>query len=481
MRVNWSKRAGVKHREVFYDDFEIKKNGFGPASKVDKPPTANAGGDKTIYLPTNRVVLKGSGSDPDGTIKKYRWTQSSGPSTATLDGENTRELTARRLKEGVYIFKLTVEDNDGLKDSDDVKVTVEPPQNEPPIANAGPDITLTLPKNSVVIEGESSDPDDNIKSHRWTQKSGPSDARLEDDNKATVKISRLKEGTYVFEYRVVDEDGERDTDRVTVTVAPPVNQPPIAKAGPDITITLPKNSVVIEGESSDPDDNIKSHRWTQKSGPSDARLEDDDKATVKISRLKEGRYVFEYRVIDEEGERDTDRVAVTVEPPVNQPPVAKAGPDITITLPKNSVVIEGESSDPDDNIKSHKWTQKSGPSEAQLQDDDKATVKISRLKEGRYAFEYRVIDEEGDRDTDRVVIYVNPPVNQPPTALAGPNINIKLPTNQVNIEGAGTDPDKDELTYQWKQISGPSDADLKMPIKPPSTLPIWLKENTFLS
>jgi hypothetical protein len=461
LRVDWSKNAGVRHREVFYDDFEIKKNGFGPAAKVNKAPTADAGSDKTIYLPANKVVLKGSGTDPDGSIKKYRWTQRSGPSTATLEDENTRNLEASRLREGTYIFELTVEDDDGLKDSDEVKVMVEAPQNEPPVAKAGPDITIILPTNSVTIEGESSDPNDNIKSHRWTQKSGPSEARLEDADKATVEISRLKEGRYVFEYQVTDEEGEKDADRVVVNVEPPVNQPPVAKAGPDITITLPTNSVTIEGESSDPDDNIKSHKWTQKSGPSEATLEDANKATVKISKLKEGRYAFEYLVIDEEGERDADRVVVYVEPPVNQPPVAKAGPDITITLPTNRITIEGESSDPDDNIKSHKWTQKSGPSEATLEDADKPTVKISKLKEGRYAFEYLVIDEDGERDADRVVVYVEPLVNQPPIAKAGPNINITLPTNEITIDGGGTDPDDDELAYSWKQISGPSDADLE--------------------
>ena len=42
-------------------------------------PTANAGIDQSIKLPTSTVTLSGSGTDPDGTISAYRWTKISGP------------------------------------------------------------------------------------------------------------------------------------------------------------------------------------------------------------------------------------------------------------------------------------------------------------------------------------------------------------------------------------------------------------------
>ncbi len=466
MRVNWSKSAGVKYREVYYDDFEIKKNGFGPAANIEKPPVADAGSDKTVTLPTNKIVLKGSGSDPDGTIKKYRWIQESGPSDATLDNENTRNLEVTKLKKGVYTFRLTVEDNDGLKDSDDVKVTVEEPENQPPTAKAGPDITITLPTNSVDIEGTGTDPDDNIKSYKWVQKSGPSNATLKDDDKPTVKISKLKEGRYAFELSVIDEEGEVDRDRVVVNVEPPVNQAPTAKAGPDITITLPTNSVNIEGTGTDPDDNIKSYRWVQKSGPSNATLSDDDKSTVKISKLKEGRYAFELSVIDEEGEVDRDRVVVYVEPPVNQPPTAKAGPDINIMLPTSTVTIEGKGTDPDGDIDSFQWEQKSGPSDADLKGASTSKLTASNLVEGKYAFELTVTDEFGDEDSDRVIVIVGIPDNLPPSADAGTNLTVTMPNTTVTIKGKGTDQDDGIASYQWSQVSGPSDANLIDPAKP---------------
>ncbi|QNP51184.1 PKD domain-containing protein [Hymenobacter qilianensis] len=95
-------------------------------------PVANAGPDKTITLPTNSVVLTGSGTD-DGSIKSYAWTQASGPSTATLSGVNTANLTASSLVSGSYVFSLTVTDNlDKASAADQVTVTVNPATTTPP-------------------------------------------------------------------------------------------------------------------------------------------------------------------------------------------------------------------------------------------------------------------------------------------------------------------------------------------------------------
>ncbi len=46
---------------------------------TNKIPVANAGADQTITLPVATVTLNGSGTDADGTIKAYTWSQTSGP------------------------------------------------------------------------------------------------------------------------------------------------------------------------------------------------------------------------------------------------------------------------------------------------------------------------------------------------------------------------------------------------------------------
>lgn len=39
------------------------------------PPRANAGGDKTIHLPCDVIVMNGSSSSDDIAIVKYQWTR----------------------------------------------------------------------------------------------------------------------------------------------------------------------------------------------------------------------------------------------------------------------------------------------------------------------------------------------------------------------------------------------------------------------
>ncbi|MER2998976.1 malectin domain-containing carbohydrate-binding protein [Pontibacter populi] len=98
-------------------------------SIVDQPtgnqaPTANAGQDKTVALPTSEVTLNGSGTDGDGTVSFYAWTQQAGPNTATLSGVASATLTASNLLEGTYTFRLTVTDNTGATAFDEATVTV---------------------------------------------------------------------------------------------------------------------------------------------------------------------------------------------------------------------------------------------------------------------------------------------------------------------------------------------------------------------
>jgi uncharacterized protein YjdB len=89
------------------------------------PPVANPGASQTISLPNNSVVLDGSGSnDPDGTIVSYAWIQQSGPNSASLSGQNSTQLSAGNLIEGLYVFELTVTDDNGISDSETVSVNV---------------------------------------------------------------------------------------------------------------------------------------------------------------------------------------------------------------------------------------------------------------------------------------------------------------------------------------------------------------------
>jgi hypothetical protein len=88
-------------------------------------PSANAGVDQSITLPVSTVQLTGSGSDPDGTIASYAWSQVSGPATAVFSAATSASTAVTGLTTaGTYVIRLTVRDNTGAQATDDMNVVV---------------------------------------------------------------------------------------------------------------------------------------------------------------------------------------------------------------------------------------------------------------------------------------------------------------------------------------------------------------------
>lgn len=424
---------------------------------ANQAPTANAGPSRTITLPTSTGTFTGSGTDPDGTIVSYEWTQISGPTAATLTNATTKTLTVSSTTPGTYYFRFTVTDNDGATAFDDARLTINPAVvNQPPTANAGGNKTITLPVNSINLTGSGSDPDGTIASYAWTKVSGPT-ATLGNANTATLSLSNLVEGSYVFRLTVTDDKGATATANATVNVLPAiVNAAPVANAGADKTITLPTNSLNITGSGSDSDGTIASYSWIKVTGPA-ASLANQNTAVLTASDLVQGVYIFRLTVVDDKGASASDEVRVTVNAAaVNQNPVANAGADKTITLPQNSITITGTGSDADGSITGYLWTKVSGPA-ASLGGANTASLNLTNLVQGTYVFRLRVTDNQGATGTDEVTITVLPAtVNQIPVANAGPDKTITLPTDLVTLFGSGSDPDGSITAYLWTKVSGPA-------------------------
>ena len=348
-----------------------------------QPPIANAGTNQTITLPTNKVNMDGSGSvAPSGNIVSYAWTQTSGPSTATLGTPNSAQASASNLVAGTYIFQLTVKDNNNATATDLLTVLVNPAVNIPPVANAGSSVTVTLPLNSTSLNGSaSSDADGTISSYRWAQVSGPSTASLTSAGTAVATASNLIAGVYNFELTVTDNSGASSKAQVKITVVAAGLQPPIANAGANQTITLPTNQVNMDGSGSvAPSGNIVSYTWTQTSGPSTATLGTPNSAQASAGNLVAGTYIFQLTIKDNNNATATDLLTVLVNPAANIPPVANAGSGITITLPTNTATLNGSaSSDADGTITTYSWTQVSGPNTAGSTGAATATVSLTGL------------------------------------------------------------------------------------------------------
>ena len=93
----------------------------------NKLPTANAGSNQSIVVPPTNSVLTGTGTDTDGTITGYLWTQTSGPNNATIASATAATTNITGLVVGSYVFNLRVTDNSGGVGNDTKTLTCTAP------------------------------------------------------------------------------------------------------------------------------------------------------------------------------------------------------------------------------------------------------------------------------------------------------------------------------------------------------------------
>ncbi|RZK42735.1 MAG: T9SS type A sorting domain-containing protein [Hymenobacter sp.] len=106
-------------------------------SIANVPPMAMAGATQTLTLPVSSTVLKGSGTDSDGSISAYAWSQIKGPNDAKFSAHDLAQISVSNLMAGVYVFELLVTDNQGISSSPSyVSVTVACPSIARPIVNS---------------------------------------------------------------------------------------------------------------------------------------------------------------------------------------------------------------------------------------------------------------------------------------------------------------------------------------------------------
>lgn len=139
----------------------------------------------------------------------------------------------------------------------------------------------------------------------------------------------------------------------------------------------------------------------------------------------------------------------------NNRPIVNAGANQNITLPDTDAAINATVSDPDGTIASILWTQVSGPAAATFSATNVEDITVSSLVAGVYTFSMLVTDDDGDTQTDEVVITVNEAPNIAPVAAAGNDATITLPLDSILLVGSGTD-DVSVTGYSWAFFSGPA-------------------------
>ncbi|XP_046672633.1 dyslexia-associated protein KIAA0319 [Homalodisca vitripennis] len=285
----------------------------------DYPPVANAGQDVILYLPHNNVTLNGSLSSDDKVIVNWEWTKSPSDQDKAVDMQKTRTpyLELSNLEEGMYTFILKVTDEADQFDTSTVHVFVKPPTNKPPTANAGKNMTVSLPQTTVLLDGSKSSDDIKIVSWNWEMVSGPGKVEFSAKNESVTNVTSLTKGQYIFKLTVTDGNGNIAANTVSVTVTQNSNSPPKANAGGDHTVELPVDVLVLNGTQSRDDLAIAKWLWTRE--PTSLAIGSiiagtDTSPVLMLTNVVAGRYLFRLKVTDDQGEWDEDTVSVIVKP-----------------------------------------------------------------------------------------------------------------------------------------------------------------------
>lgn len=321
--------------------------------------------------------------------------------------------------------------------------------DNPPVANAGSDITISLPNNSVTLAGSATDPENDPVSYSWSKISG-GEAIILSSNAATTVVNGLVQGSYTFRLTAT-ANNKSVTDDVVVTVNP-IGETNLALNRP--VFVSSSESAAYQGTNAV--DGNASTRWSSAfSNPQwiyvdlgnvytinrvrllwEAAMGKDYKLQVTNTPSIESSWV-DMKSITGNTTRDNNytglngtgryaRVYISVRATEwgaslfefevygtlggNIAPIANAGADQTLTAGTTSATLIGTaSSDPDNgpSALSYSWLQTSGLS-TNISNSNVASPVVTGLVNGQtYKYQLVVNDGKDNSVADEVVVTVN--------------------------------------------------------------------------
>jgi len=380
-----------------------KKDNFAPIAKAGDNISVNFG-ESVIFDASNST-------DSDGDIIAYEWREGD-----TLLSRSS-SFSKNNFTKGEHTVILKVTDNKGATDKDIIIITVIKKRNSIPTANAGEDMTITV-GDSIKFDASKSSDDGKIVKYEWTYL---------DDKKITHYsptitynyLGGLFVGTHIFTLTVTDDEGQTDTDIMTLTVlASDKNLKPnirlsyyendkymyyysyktIDNKSVRFFSVRPNTEVKLDAEySRDYDGEIVSYEW--KEGNQVLGNE-----STLIKKFSIGEHSIILTIKDNDGEIDTQAIIINVGRVDNILPIANAGEDQTMVLGGKIDLDASKSRDSDGEIISYKWNYNEWHSRSSSSPELSFTPSIDAI--GTYIFTLTVRDNDGSTATDTITVTV---------------------------------------------------------------------------
>jgi hypothetical protein len=323
-------------------------------------------------------------------------------------------------------FSLTVENSDGLTNTDTCVVAVKQ-QSQPPVADAGPDQKVVMNTDVTLNGSNSTSSDDTALIYSWMQTSGES-VQLSDALASSPNFrAPVTEQALVFDLTVTDAKGVTSTDSCIVNVSEQ-NEPPSSFAGSDMEV-VSNQTVRLDGSGSLDDGEFVSYSWSQTEGPA-VTLLDPTLPTPEFTSPAVGpegaSLTFQLTVTDQGGLKDTDSCIVNVTSQ-NRPPQAVTN-EYVEAAPETIVTLDGTlSTDIDDGIDNYRWHQLEGPP-VTFDNPKAAQVKFSAPKAGPFGsnmlFALNVKDKGGLKKSAKCSVFVQPKNSEESPFTVTPSLSL---------------------------------------------------------
>ncbi|MDB2386329.1 PKD domain-containing protein, partial [Shewanella sp.] len=262
-------------------------------------------------------------------------------------------------------------------------------------------------------------------------------------------VQQPSAGDYRYQVKLCDLDvtatscSVSNIQHVTVT-GEAVNQAPIVNAGIDQSIALTSSATLTASVSDDGLSGPLTEQWSMLSGPGLASFTHDDAAITEVRFDTAGRYTLRFTVNDAEFSSSDDVVITVNAEQANQPPVANAGRDQTVTVPSTVTLQSSFTDDGKSTPITHFWRQVSGPQTVVFSDATAASPSFSVNTIGNYLLSYTV-DDGQLAASDQVMITV-----ENPSAIARPDkAEITWRAEEVALRNG-----RAEIAITWKKYSG---------------------------
>lgn len=414
-------------------------------STYNLTPTAIAQTPKSSYFEGSPVTFDGSESSDPGTddTLTYAWNFGDG---STGSGERTTHTYGDN---GVYTATLTVTDDSGAADQDNVSVLI---LNANPTVNAGPDREINEGDNvSVTFTGiEASDPGTDALTFDWdfdfdgtfvSEAAGQSTTHIYpslDGPREIIVALRVRDDDYPAPTDNGGQIGEFiDTFKLTVKNLPPTN----VDAGGPYQGIVTKPITLTAAVASDITNDPLVYAWDFDYDGSGSFATDVRGRVVTHTWNAAGLYTVGLRVSDGDGGEVFDTATVNV----NAIPVAKIVGEPYSGMEGAPIIFDGSgSSDPDNDPLQYSWNFGDGtPNQTGIT----TTHIFADNRTYTTTLTVRDIDNDTAQDVTTVTIYNANPVIPPianPTATEGVPFDFGSLTNAVYDPGTG-----DTLTYAW--------------------------------